>query len=73
MIKCYFEINNAKDSGIMNEEVNIGKKLCNALYTIIRDKSPAILLQTIENVLMDNINKIKDITTQEAKNLSGEK
>lgn len=57
----------------MNEELNIGKKLCNAIYTIIRDKSPAILLQTIEDVLMDNINKIKDITTQEPKNLSDQK
>lgn len=73
MIKCYYEINNAKDSGIMNEELNIGKKLCNAIYTIIRDKSPAILLQTVEDVLMDNINKIKDITTQEPKNLSDQK
>lgn len=64
MIKCFHEINNAKESGKMNEEVNIGKKLCNAIYTIIREKSPAILVQIFENVIMDNINKIKTITEE---------
>lgn len=60
MIVCCTEVDDAKQSGVMNDSVNIGKKLCNAIYTTICDKSPAILLQTVEENLMVNINKSKD-------------
>lgn len=60
MIICCTEVDDAKQSGVMNDSVNIGKKLCNAIYTTICDKSPAVLLQTVEENLMININKSKD-------------
>jgi len=60
LIVCCTEVDDAKQSGVMNDSVNIGKKLCNAIYTTICDKSPAILLQTVEENLMVNINKSKD-------------
>lgn len=57
LIICCTEVDDAKQSGVMNDSVNIGKKLCNAIYTTICDKSPAVLLQTVEENLMININK----------------
>lgn len=64
MIVCCTEVDDAKQSGVMNDSVNIGKKLCNAIYTTICDKSPAVLLQTVEENLMININKSKDIVIE---------
>ncbi|CAH1732833.1 unnamed protein product [Aphis gossypii] len=66
LIVCCTEVDDAKQSGVMNDSVNIGKKLCNAIYKTICDKSPAVLLQTVEENLMININKSKD-TVIEAK------
>lgn len=57
MIKCFTEVDDAKESGTMNDGVNIGNKLCNSIYTTLSDKSPAILMQTIEeNVTFQIIN-----------------
>ncbi|XP_025207495.1 interaptin-like [Melanaphis sacchari] len=66
LIICCTEVDDAKQLGVMNDSVNIGKKLCNAIYTTISDKSPAVLLQTVEENLIININKSKD-TVLEAK------
>lgn len=57
MILCCTEVDDAKQAGVMNDGVNIGKKLCNAIYSTIRDKSPAVLLQTVEDNLTFNINR----------------
>lgn len=65
MIKCLTEVDNAKQSGIMNDNVNVGKKLCNDIYTTIKNKSPTILIQTIEENLIDHINKSNSIITEE--------
>lgn len=65
MIKCLTEVDNAKQSGIMNDNINIGKKLCNDIYTTIKNKSPIILIQTIEENLLDHINKSNSFITEE--------
>lgn len=57
MIVCCTEVDDAKQAGVMNDGVNIGKKLCNAIYSTICDKSPAVLLQTVEDNLTFNINR----------------
>jgi len=64
LIKCLTEVDNAKQAGIMNDSICIGQKLCNDIYTAIIDKSPIILLQTIEENLIDHINKSKIIITK---------
>lgn len=60
MIICCTEVDDAKQSDVMNDSVNIGKKLCNAIYSTICDKSPAVLLQTVEENLTFNINRSKE-------------
>ncbi|XP_026819663.1 uncharacterized protein LOC113558414 [Rhopalosiphum maidis] len=65
LIVCCTEVDDAKQSGIMNDSVNIGKKLCNAIYSTICDKSPAVLLQTVEENLTININKSKDTVKED--------
>lgn len=66
MIICCTEVDDAKQSGVMNDSVNIGQKLCNAIYSTICDKSPAVLLQTVEDNLKFNINRSNE-TIIEAK------
>ncbi|XP_022163307.1 uncharacterized protein LOC111028850 [Myzus persicae] len=68
LIICCTEVDDAKQSGVMNDSVNIGKKLCNAIYSTICDKSPAVLLQTVEDNLMFNINRSSEtiMETKEA-------
>lgn len=56
MINCFTEVDNAKENGTMNDGVNIGNKLCNSIYTTLSDKSPAILIQTIEENVTVQIN-----------------
>lgn len=71
MIKCFTEVDNAKESGTMNDGVNIGNKLCNSIYTTLSDKSPAILIQTIEEnvtVQINNSNEIINETKEAIKN-----
>ncbi|XP_060857350.1 dynein heavy chain-like protein 2 [Metopolophium dirhodum] len=60
LIICCTEVDDAKQAGVMNDGVNIGKKLCNAIYSTTCDKSPAVLLQTVEENLKFNINKSND-------------
>jgi len=66
LIICCTEVDDAKQSGVMNDSVNIGQKLCNAIYSTICDKSPAVLLQTVEDNLKFNINRSNE-TIIEAK------
>ncbi|KAL5238224.1 hypothetical protein ACI65C_005634 [Semiaphis heraclei] len=60
LIICCSEVDDAKQLGVMNDSVNIGNKLCNAIYSTICDKSPAVLLQTVEENLTFNINRSKE-------------
>lgn len=60
MIQCFAEIDEAKQAGTMKDDINIGQNLCNVIYSTIRDKSPAILFQTIEENLMNQVKKCND-------------
>lgn len=44
----------------MTEGVNIGNNLCNSIYTTLNDKSPDILIQTIEENVTAQINNSND-------------
>lgn len=65
LIKCFIEVDNAKQFDKINDCINIGTNLCNALYTTISDKSPAVLLQNIEQNLMTHIQLCDDIFTED--------
>lgn len=73
MIICCTEVDDAKQSGVMNDSVNIGKKLCNAIYSTICDKSPAVLLQTVEENLTFNINRSKEIIIEDKETIEHDK
>lgn len=64
MIKCFTEVDDAKECGTMKDSVNIGKKLCNSIYTTLSDKSSAILIQTIEENLTVQINNSNDLMNE---------
>lgn len=51
----------------MNDSLNIGQKLCNDVYKSIKDKSSKIYIQTIEENLLNHINKSNKIITEESK------
>jgi len=63
LIVCFTEVDNSKTSGMMNQDVNVGKPLCNTIYKTIKDISPANLILTIECNIIDHINKSKDFLT----------
>lgn len=73
MIICFAEVDDAKESGVMNESVNVGKNLCNAIYTAISDKSPAVLIQTVEENITKSINSIKEIILKSKETVEYEK
>lgn len=54
-------MDDAKQSGIMNDSVNVGKTLCNAIYSTICDKSPVILIQTIEENISNHTNNCNEM------------
>jgi hypothetical protein len=43
--------------GKMNDSVYLGKDLCNKFYETLREKSPAILIETIEENLKIHISE----------------
>lgn len=57
-------MDDAKQSGTMNDSVNVGKQLCNALYSAIHDKSPSVLLKTIEGNLTNHIDRSNEIINE---------
>lgn len=73
MIICCTEVDDAKQAGVMNDGVNIGKKLCNAIYSTICNKSPAVLLQTVEDNLTFNINRSNETITEANKPVEHDK
>lgn len=48
----------------MKDSVNIGKQLCNSIYTTLNDKSPATLIKTIEDNLTVQINNSNEIINE---------
>ncbi|XP_050527573.1 repetitive organellar protein-like [Daktulosphaira vitifoliae] len=61
LIECLTQVDEAKQLGIMNESVGIGKNLCQALYATMRNKSPAIMISTIEDNFVSHINKSNEV------------
>lgn len=64
MIQCFAEIDKAKQAGTMKNDVNIGQNLCNMIYSTICDKSPAILVQIIEENLLNQVKKCNDFIVE---------
>lgn len=70
MIKCLINVDEMKQSGKIIESIKTGKKLRNFIFTLTRDKCPAILIQTIEDNLIKQINNSNEIITVAKKNVN---
>lgn len=57
----------------MNDGLNIGQKLCNDIYKSIKDKSPKIYIQTIEENISNHLNKCNKVITEEIKTTNSDK
>ncbi|XP_050438570.1 uncharacterized protein LOC126844425 [Adelges cooleyi] len=65
LIKCLIKVDEAKQMGVMHESIGIGKKLYNVLYSTMSDKSPEIMVQTIENNFIKRIDKSNEIIAED--------